>query len=183
MGKLTASLFVSLDGYATDLKEEMAWVSSSIGPEKADFDYELHAAADVMVMGRVTYEIMAAYWPHARDRLASVMNKTRKVVFTRTATGPEMWENTVFDEGDLSERITALKREGDILVPGSVALVRSLMRQGLVDRLVMHVSPVILGPDGGRPLFEGYGIRTLALEDTKVFDHNVVVLEYRPLMK
>lgn len=78
------------------------------------------------------------------------MNGKREVVFTDSLTGRSGWRNTSFRAGDLAAGIEALKQEGELLVCGSVTLVRSMMRRGVLDRLILQVHPVVLGVDGGR---------------------------------
>jgi dihydrofolate reductase len=162
--KLIASLFASVDGFASDAPdEEMRWIQS----------------LDTLVLGRVTYETMAA----RDDGFAELMNGIQKVVFSNTLREEDItWANTRLAKCDLADEITSLKHQlgRDIGISGSVALVRALMKLGLIDRLRLQVHPVVLGPAGGKPIFDGYDETDLELVETRVLDGRVVVLDYRP---
>ena len=113
-----------------------------------------------------------------------LMNDMDKVIVSRTLQDDDIaWQNTRVARGDLAEEVTALKRAPgrDIAVGGSVELVGSLMALGLLDRLQLEVHPVVLGPAGGRAIFDGYDRTGLRLVDTTVLDDRVVVLDYQPL--
>lgn len=188
MRKLIASLFASVDGFASDApNEEMRWVTDGFGEETARFGLEQMRSLDTLVLGRVTYEIMAAARPSAREEeggLAELMNGIPKVVFSDTLRDEDVtWQNTRLAKGGLADEITSLKHQlgKDIGLSGSVDLVRALMKLGLIDRLLLQVHPVVLGPAGGKPIFDGYDETRLELVETRVLDGRVVVLDYRPL--
>ena len=139
-------------------------------------------AADALLLGRVTYEGFAASWPNMTDEagFADKMNSMPKYVVSTTLDRGE-WNNTTVIRENVAETINKLKAEvnGDILVYGSVALVRWLLRNELVDELRLVTYPVVMG--GGVRLFEESGEpAVLRLVGTQAFDSGVVVLTYAP---
>lgn len=180
MADLIVDLFVSLDGFAAGVD-----VGPFFGYSGPDLDTWIREAAEqpqLMLMGRVTYEAMAAISSGATDEASTRMNDQPKAVFSNTLCEPLSWQNTRLVRGDPAERITTLKRESDVPLRsiGSLTLVRSLMELGLVDRLRMMVFPLTLGGDGRKPAYAGYPRAGLRLADTRVLDSRVVLLEYRP---
>ena len=187
MRKLVATLFASLDGYASDAPDEqMLWVTDGMGEQTSAFGLEQMRAADTLVLGRTTYESFASYWPTAGEEeggYTELINGIPKVVVSKSLRDEDVtWSNTRVARGDLAEEIGALKRQPgkDIGVSGSVELVGSLMDLGLLDRLQLQVHPVVLGPDGGKAIFDGYAKTDLQLMDTAILDDRVVVLDYQP---
>ena len=188
MRQVVATLFASVDGYASDSPDErMGWVTDEFGEEMTAFGLMQLRAADTLLLGRVTYEAFARYWPSAGEdegEFAPLMNDMEKVVVSRTLRDDDItWQNTRVARGDLIEEVTALKRAPgrDIAVSGSIELVSSLMALGLLDRLQLEVHPIVLGPAGGRAIFDGYDMTRLRLVDTTVLDSRVVVIDYQPL--
>ena len=186
MRRVVATLFASVDGYASDAPDErMLWVAQ--GEETTAFALTGLRAADTLVLGRVTYELFAGYWPSAGEaegEFARRINDMPKVVVSRTLQDDDLtWHNSRLARGDLAEEIAALKREPgrDIALSGSVDLVASLMELRLIDRLQLQVHPIVLGPAGGRAIFDGYETTRLRLVESTVLDGRVVVLDYQPL--
>lgn len=155
------------------------------GPETLQLGLDAIRDSDLMVLGRVTYQMFAAYWPTASPELegdfADLMNRTPKMVFSRTLSEPLAWQNTTLNSGDVAAEIPRLKRQPgkDIGVWGSVALLRSLLKLGLLDHLRLQVYPVVLGTTGTKPIFEGLDRTTLKLVNSKVLDGQVVLLAYQ----
>jgi dihydrofolate reductase len=186
MRELIATLFTSIDGYACGRDpDDMDWVIAYQGPQTNELNTEALRTIDLMVMGRVTYEIFAEYWPTALPEVegdfTDLMNRTPKMVFSKTLTEPLVWKNTQLNSGDLAVEIPKLKQQpgGDIGIGGSVELVRSLLKLGLLDRLRLQVYPVALGATGTKPVFEGLDRTSLTLVDSTVLDGQVVLLDYR----
>lgn len=184
----TLSVFenLSLDGYFTDAAGDMSWAHRA-DPEWAAFtaDNAKGGGSNTMLFGRVTYEMMAAFWPTAAaaqlmPEVARGMNAARKVVFSRTLRGVE-WAGSRLAQRDPVEEVRALKRDGDqdLLVMGSGSLVAQLTQAGLVDRYQLVVHPLILGR--GRGLFEDVVDHRVALElvSSRQFGNGNVVLTYR----
>jgi dihydrofolate reductase len=140
------------------------------------------AATDSYLLGRKTYEKMAAYWPTAPDDdpYAQHLNSTPKYVASRTLQSVE-WENSSLIEGDAAEEVAKLKDQPgkNIAVLGSGDLVQTLIEHELVDEYFLAVFPIVLG--SGKRLFrEADEARRLSLVDSKVTGTGGVMLTYRP---
>jgi dihydrofolate reductase len=180
MRELTADLFISLDGFASGVKQPAYF--GYFGHDLGDWVREQLAQPQVIVMGRVTYAALAGFSAFATDELSVAMSNTPKLVFSSTLKEPLAWRNTRLVKGAVADEIRALKQQpGDPLrTMGSVSLVKSMMQLGLVDRLRLIVFPVILGAVGREPIFSAYPHGSLELIETKVLDSQLVLLEYRP---
>ena len=136
----------------------------------------------VIVLGRVTYQDMAGYWPTSDEPMAPAMNRLPKLVFSNTLKPPLAWNNSRLVTGDAAARIRDLKaQEGDPLYcAGSITLATALLNLGLVDRLRLVVFPIVLGATGTKPLFphQSQPIRMDQVAAT-VLDSRVAVLDYR----
>lgn len=151
MRRVTAHLFHSLDGI----------VSAPHFFQFDSFDADLGAAmdralapVDTVVLGRVAYQEWAAYWPaNPGDEFGDFINPVRKLVASRTLTGPLEWQNSSLIEGDLLDTVRALRAEdgGDVTVVG-ISVIRQLFLAGLVDALTLTTHPVVAG--SGTRLFE-----------------------------
>jgi dihydrofolate reductase len=131
-----------------------------------------------MLMGRRTYEWFAARWPSRSGELANRLNRLPKYVVSSTLKHPD-WNNTTVLTGDLLDEVARLKREvnGDIVVPASVRIVRTLMEHGLVDELRLKVFPVVLG--AGEHLFgETSGKKAMRLVDVRTLDGDTAFITY-----
>jgi dihydrofolate reductase len=186
MRKVVATLFSSVDGYAAGRDpDDMDWASNHQGPETLQLGLDAIRDSDLMLLGRVTYELFAAYWPTASPEVegdfAELMNRTPKLVLSKTLTEPLAWQNTRLNRGDVAAEVPKLKQQPgkDVGIWGSVALVRSLLKLGLLDRLRLQVYPVVLGSTGTKPIFEGVDRTTLELVDSRVLDGQVVLLDYQ----
>jgi class 3 adenylate cyclase len=143
--------------------------------------------ADAILIGRVTYQQWAAFWPTApRDYgfdgmgLTDRMNSARKYVVSRTLTDAS-WNNTTIIRGNVAEEIAGLKRDtgGDILLYGSADLVNSLVGTGLIDEYRLMLFPIVLG--SGKRLFRDETDTThLQLADSHTFSSGVIRLIYQP---
>jgi dihydrofolate reductase len=135
-----------------------------------------------MVLGRTTYDIMAAYWPHASEEEgAKPLNEATKYVASRGRPNLDAWSNSVLIEGDAAEGIAALKKQDgpELQVHGSGNLIQTLMRHNLVDRYRLWVFPVLLG-SGKRLFADGTVPSGLKLVDSKVSTTGVVIGTYEP---
>ncbi|MGC9671061.1 dihydrofolate reductase family protein [Planosporangium sp. 12N6] len=133
-----------------------------------------------MVLGRRTYDIMAAYWPHADEDGADVLNNATKYVASRGRPTLE-WNNSVLIEGDAADGVAALKKEDgpELQVHGSGNLVQTLLRHNLVDRYRLWIFPVVVG-SGKRLFADGTVPAGLKLVDSKVSTTGVVIGTYEP---
>ena len=177
MRSVNAWLFVTLDGV---MEAPENWVM----PDDDMFAAieAVYAESDALLIGRRTYETFAAAWPQRGSDVpnADWMNHTRKHVASTTLTSSE-WNNSTVIEGDVAEAVRSLKQEDGetILVNGSATLVRSLLRDHLLDELRLFVHPVVAG--SGDRLFEEEGDQVeLALADSHTYDNGVISLTYRP---
>jgi dihydrofolate reductase len=184
MRRLTAFDNVSLDGYFVDAHGDMSWAHSD-DPEWNEFVAGNARGGGVLVFGRVTYDMMASYWPTAmameqNPAVAAEMNSMPKVVFSRTMERAE-WSGTTVMKGDIVEEMRRMKGESgpDMAILGSGTIVAQFAQAGLIDELQIVVHPVVLG--GGRTLFEGVtGPVRLTLVGTRAFENGNVLLRYAP---
>jgi len=181
MRKVIIVEFLSLDGV---MESPEKWAFSYSNDEMEAANAAGMAAADAMLLGRVTYQEFASYWPYqnsADQPFTDYLNNTPKFVVSRTLEEPLEWRNSTLIKDNVAGEIAKLKRQPgkDIAILGSDTLVRSLLRDGLIDELRLMVHPVVLG--GGKRLFEDGGDQKgLKLMDSKIFDTGVVYLTYQP---
>jgi dihydrofolate reductase len=136
--------------------------------------------AEAMLLGRTTYEGLAAYWSPLTGPWADLINPMPKFVASRTLQGSLDWNATVI-EGDLAEGVSRLKEElgGDVILVGCGELARALLAAGLIDELRFWLHPAVWG-QGERP-FQGEGQARLELVGSETFDSGVTLLRYRPM--
>src|SRR3712207_2766842 len=132
MRKLVAVELVSVDGVMGSPEE---WAFAYSNDEMEEVNAAGMAASDAMVLGRVTYEGLAAFWPNqpGGTPMVDYINSVRKHVVSRTLQEPLGWNNSTLVEGDVAEGVAELKRQPgkDITIIGSADLVRSLLDEGL----------------------------------------------------
>lgn len=140
------------------------------------------AQADTMLLGRRTYETFAASWGHRSSDIpfTDVINAMPKLVASTTMTSAD-WRNSTLLTGDLETALLAVKdgEGGDITVPGSITLVRSLLRMGLLDELRLMIHPVVLST-GSRLFGDRIGRHPLTLTHSETFQTGVLNLTYTP---
>lgn len=138
-------------------------------------------AADALLLGRRTYEIFAAHWPHVGDEdpIAAKLNRVRKYVASRTLDTLE-WNNSVLLRGDVAAEVARLKRQpgGELQVTGSGELIQTLLRHDLVDEFRLWVFPLVLGR-GKRLFADGATPAALTLTDTIMTGTGVAIHLYR----
>ena len=180
MRKVIAVELVSVDGVMGSPEE---WAFSYSNEEMEEANASGMAASDALLLGRVTYEGLAAFWPNqpGGTPMVDYINSVRKYVVSTTLEEVE-WNNSTLIKGNVVEEITRLKRQPgkDITSIGSGVLVRSLLRDGLLDELRLMIHPIVMG--SGKRLFEDGGDRKdLELVDSKTFGTGVLYLTYRPV--
>ncbi|MBA3414192.1 MAG: dihydrofolate reductase family protein [Chloroflexia bacterium] len=181
MRKIVAGLFVSLDGV---FEAPDQWHFPYFNDEMGEAVGAQMAASDTMLLGRVTYEEFASYWPHQSpddNEIAGHMNDTPKLVVSTTLTDVDGWQNSTLIKGNVAEELTRLKGQPgkNIAITGSGTLVRSLLRDDLLDELNLLVHPIIVGP-GKRLFADEDHSKGLELVNTKTFGTGVLSLTYQP---
>jgi dihydrofolate reductase len=179
MRKIVANFFISLDGV---VERPDQWHFSYFNEEMGEVVGSGMAASDAMLLGRTTYEEFAGYWPSQSNDVpgAEHMNSVQKVVVSTTLTSVE-WQNSTLIRGNVAEELTKLKNQPgkEIGTVGSGTLVRSLIREGLLDELRLLVHPIVVG--SGKKLFDGdIGKVPLKLVASKTFSTGVLYLTYAP---
>jgi dihydrofolate reductase len=182
MRKLVVFNQVSLDGYFTDRNSDMSWAHKE-DPEWNAFAADNAKGGGVLVFGRITYELMASFWPtpFAIEKFPTVaegMNNLPKVVFSRTLDRAS-WSNTKLVKSGMAGEIRKMKEEPgkDMVILGSGSIVSQLTQDGLIDEYQIVVNPVILG--AGRTMFDGVKDK-LTMKETKsrTFENGNVLLCY-----
>ena len=182
MRKVIVSEFVSLDGvFEAPDQWHFPYFNDEMGQEIG----AAMGQADAMLMGRMLYEEWSAFWPQQdseENPIAARMNGIQKYVVSTTLEGPLGWNNSTLIGENVAEEISRLKQQPgkDISISGSGSLVRSLLKDGLIDELRLMVHPVVVG--SGKRLFEEGGEQiALELVDYRTFSTGVVYLTYRPV--
>lgn len=187
MGRIVVTEFVSLDGVMEDPggsehAKHGAWTFKfNRGDDGNKFRLDETNAAEVQLLGRVTYEGFAAAWPQrSGDPFSDKFNRMPKYVVSRSLQKAG-WNNSTILKGDVVAEVSNLKQrlKGDILVSGSARLVQTLLSHNLVDQLNLMVFPVILG--SGKRLFgDTNQMKMLRLADARPVGDGVLILVYRP---
>jgi dihydrofolate reductase len=186
MRKVIVSNLMSLDGFMAGPNGEIDWFV--VDKEFDAYARELFDEVDTLLFGRVTYELMAGFWPtpaaDAEDPfITERMNSLPKVVFSTTLNTAE-WENTRLVRENPVEEISRLKRQagGDMMIFGSGTLVSAMAPCGLIDEYRIVVNPVVLG--SGKALFRDIEKKIdLKLLKTRALNCGDVILYYRPVAK
>jgi dihydrofolate reductase len=181
MRRVVLQMGVTLDGYVAGRGGEGDWGLPAEHPDVRAWKVESLRQVGVHIMGRVTYEEMAGYWPNASGEYAEFMNTLPKVVFSRTLAAAD-WAGSRIARGDLAEEIAALKEEsgGEVMAHGGAAFVQALSRHGLIDEYRLVILPVALG--GGEPLFKDLAkpLR-VNLAEARSFPDGTVIHVYQPV--
>jgi dihydrofolate reductase len=184
MGKIIMSENVSLDGVIEDpAGDEGFRVGGWVGriadrPEVAKVTLDEALAAEALLLGRRSYEWLAARWPSRTGALADRLNGVPKYVVSSTLEEPK-WNNSTVLRGDVVTEVSKLKQElnGDIVVPGSFQLLRTLIEHDLVDELRLKVYPVVLG-DGERLFGQTSDQKPMRLITVQTLDDGIAFLTY-----
>jgi dihydrofolate reductase len=186
MRKLVAFNNVTLDGYFSGMSGDISWAHK--GNEDAEwnaFVADNARAGGMLLLGRITYELMASYWPTPDamknyPAVAEGMNNLPKVVFSRTL-DKASWHRTKLVKGDLAGEVRAMKQASgeDMAILGSGSIVSQLAQEALIDEYQVVINPVVLGK--GRTMFDGIKAKlTLKLTKTRTFSNGNVLLCYEP---
>ena len=184
MGKIVVSDNVSLDGVIQDpAGDEGFKVGGWVGlikdsPELGRLALDEALGAEALLLGRRSYEWFAARWPSRSGELADRLNSLPKYVVSSSLEEP-VWNNSTVLKGDVLNEVSRLKREldGEIVVPASFQLVRTLMEHDLVDELRLKIFPVVLGA-GERLFGETSDKKPMRLIANRTVEGDVAVLTY-----
>jgi dihydrofolate reductase len=180
MRKLIATAWMTLDGvFDADTME--TWFMPYESDERGESIRDLILTSDGLVMGRTTYEMLAAYWStktNNEEGIAKWLNEMPKYVVS-SKLKEATWNNSTVIKDAVAE-IGALKTQPgrDLLITGSSTLVQSLMKTDLIDEYRFLVQPIIMGT-GKRFFREGMDLMELELAKQKTFDFGVQLLNYR----
>jgi len=188
MRKVILSNLVTLDGFFAGPNGELDW--HIVDGEIKEYAIDLLSKVDALLFGRVTYQLMADYWPAAATNpstpksdleIADKMNNLPKIVFSKTLQEVK-WNNSRLAKDNIAEEISKMKQQPgkDMVIFGSGSIVSTLMQHGLIDEYRIIVNPIVLG--NGNPLFKGINDKhNLKLLKTKVLGSGVVILYYEPV--
>jgi dihydrofolate reductase len=188
MRKVLLSNLVTLDGFFAGPKGELDW--HIVDEEFNQYAIDLLSKVDALLFGKVTYQLMADYWPAAATNpstpksdveIADKMNNLPKIVFSKTLQEVK-WNNSRLVKDNIAEEISKMKQQPgkDMVIFGSGSIVSTLMQHGLIDEYRIIVNPIVLGK--GNPLFKGIKDKhNLKLLKTKVLGSGVVILYYEPV--
>jgi dihydrofolate reductase len=195
MRKVIVSEFLTLDGVmqAPGLPDEDrsggfehgGWQMPLMDDTAGNAITEGLAATGGLLLGRVTYEIFAGYWPNAPadepSGLAQTINSLPKYVVSTTLREPLPWNNSHVIKGDVAKEVTKLKQESgkDLQVIGSGQLVQTLMQNDLVDEYRLMINPIVLG-NGKRLFRDGSPKTSLRLVDSETSKTGVLIVTYEP---
>jgi dihydrofolate reductase len=183
MRKLIAFNLVTLDGFFEGPDHDINW--HNVDDEFNEFAIEQTSSLGTLLFGRVTYQMMEAFWPtpmaiQTDPIVAGLMNGLPKVVFSRSLEKAE-WNNTRLIKDHIAEEVTALKQQTgkDMAVFGSADLLTTLIQMDLVDEHRLLVNPIVLG--SGSPIFKNVkNSFKLKLIKTRVFQNGNILLCYTP---
>ena len=175
---------VTLDGYFSGANGDISWAHNDPNDSEWNaFVGENASGGGVLLLGRITYELMASFWPtpaamQMMPTVAEGMNRMTKVVFSRSL-DKASWSNTKLVKGDIAAEVRKMKKESDkdMVILGSGSIVSQLTQARLIDEYQVVVVPVVLGK--GRTMFEGVKDKlSLKRTNTRTFRNGNVVLTY-----
>lgn len=183
MRKVILFNMMTLDGLFEGPNSDIDWHQTD--EEFNRFAIEQLNTADGLIFGRVTYEMMAGYWPTPAaieddPVVSNKMNEIPKFVFSRTLSQAD-WNNTRLVKGDAAEELTKIKQQPgkDLFVFGSADLAGSFSEHGLIDEYRIMLNPVVIGK--GTPLFRNVKDQIkLKLLKTRTFGNGNILLTYEP---
>ena len=183
MGRISAYLQVSLDGYFAGPHGEIDWFKNNPDPEFEECSLERASGSSTLLFGRTTYEMMSSGWTsdeaHAdQPRMADVMAKSPKIVFSRSLRNVEespRWQKVEIRRDIDPDALRADAR--DFTTLGSGSIVQQLTRLGLIDEYSLVVNPIVLGQ--GKNALAGVDMTQLELSDSRAFKNGLVWLTYQ----
>jgi dihydrofolate reductase len=189
MRKIVSFIHMSLDGFAAGPKGEMDWIH--VDAEIFDFVGDRTNGADTALYGRVTYDMMDAYWPHAAEKPNATKheiehgtwyNKVEKLVISKSMEGQKKDKTTIIGH-DIDKQVSEIKNKPgkEIIIFGSPRATQTLMEYQLVDELWVFVNPVLLGT--GMPFFKNIKtpVNLKLVKSTPFAEAGVVCLHYETI--
>ncbi len=185
MRKVIFFMLISLDGFYEGPNHDLNW--HHVDEEFNKFAIAQLNAVDTLLFGRVTYEMMASYWPTSAavtddPIVAKKMNSLPKIVFSKTLSRVD-WQNTKLIKNNVVEEILKLKQQTgrDLIILGSSDLAVTFIEHDLIDEYRIMINPVVLG--GGKTLFNGINDKlNLKLISTKTFSSGNFLVYYQPVV-
>jgi dihydrofolate reductase len=186
MRKLIVFNHISIDGYFTGEQGDFRWAhSGNEDPEYAAFVAGNASGGGQLLFGRITYDLMAGYWPTAMAKqhdpvVAKAMNNMQKVVFSRTME-KALWNNTKLVKNDIVSEIRKMKNESGpgMVIMGSGSIISQLAQEQVIDEYQIMANPLALGK--GRTMFNGMDkMLSLKLMSTRTFQNGKVFLCFQP---
>ena len=184
MRKIFMFNLMTVDGYFEGPGREIDW--HNVDAEFNEYAIKMLDSADFLIFGRVTYELMAGYWPTEEALqddpiVAEKMNSKSKIVLSKTLDKAD-WNNTTLIKENINEEIKKIKNQPgrDMAILGSASIISGFVQHGLIDEFRIMVNPLILGK--GNPLFRGFmGRLNLKLTESRTFKSGNVLLCYELL--
>ncbi|SMO36962.1 dihydrofolate reductase family protein [Solitalea koreensis] len=184
MRKLTVFNFATLNGFFKGVQEDISWHKH--GGEENAYAAEMLKKGNILLFGRITYELMASYWPtpHAMENdpaVAKGMNDADKIVFSRTLQIAD-WANTSIIKDNIFEEVKKMKKlpGKDMTILGSGSILTQFAEQHLIDEYQIMIDPIVIGE--GTPLFKNIQHPVdLKLISSKTFNSGIVLLCYQPI--
>jgi dihydrofolate reductase len=184
MRKLFVFNFVTLDGYFEGPNRDISW--HNVDAEFNEYAIEMLNSVDTLIFGRVTYELMAKYWPtpdaiNNDPIVAEKMNTLSKIVFSNKKLNNVEWNNSRLFKNIIEEEIKNMKQQcrKNMVVLGSGSIISEFTQRHLIDEYRIMINPVVLG--NGKPLFKGIKDKLhLKLTKTRTFSNGNVLLYYQP---
>ncbi|MCO6147243.1 dihydrofolate reductase family protein [Flavobacterium sp. NRK1] len=183
MRKLTVFNFITLNGFYKGPDNDISWHRH--GTEEAEYSEKSLRSDNMLLFGRITYEMMASWWPtpmaaEAYPEVAKGMNNAEKIVFSSIIEDPK-WNNTKVISENIVEQIRELKKQPgkDMTILGSGCIVSQFAEAGLIDEYQIMIDPVVLC--SGTPIFNDMkqGM-VLTLTNSKIFKSGTALLIYKP---
>ena len=181
---------MSIDGYIAGLNGEMDWMVWNWDDKLKNYVFESTEPVDTIILGRKMTDGFVSYWSDVMTKpddpssidlshaFAKKMLETPKVVFTKTLKKSQ-WANTDLATGDLTDEITKLKHNIDIIAYGGASFDSSLIRAGLIDEFHLFINPVAIG--NGMTIFKDLNeIQKFDLVKSVAFDCGIIGLHYEP---
>jgi dihydrofolate reductase len=186
MRKLNVFNFVTLNGYFKGPDGDISWHKHGTGADEREFAEEGAGSDNILLFGRVTYDMMAWYWPSPdamknSPKVADGMNRSRKIVFSRTLKKSD-WSNTTIVNDSMIETVKKLKKSADkdITILGSGSIITQLAEHNLIDSYQLMIDPLAIG--AGTSIFQGLAKPLqLKLANTRTFTSGVLLLNYESI--